>query len=170
MWKQASWPAKEHPFDDDFIRRISEGSGRQRLVAGGGANDGGSDGARTEFRDERAGGVRNPGHADGEQISDQFPRSKRSDGGLMEIPTGKKAMSDQETKFPEWQTPLEELREESDPNKLLEKAQNVETLILERLKVVFQGSDGRGERAALAEALHTLRVIKRDKLGFPDWQ
>jgi hypothetical protein len=88
----------------------------------------------------------------------------------MEIQTGTRAMSDRETKFPEWQTPLGELREESDPEKLFEKVQNVEILILERLTVVFQGNDGSGERQALAEALHTLRVIKRDKLGFPDWQ
>ncbi|MGA7852505.1 MAG: hypothetical protein WCA15_04205 [Candidatus Acidiferrales bacterium] len=88
----------------------------------------------------------------------------------MEIQRGTGVMSGEEMKFPEWQTPLRALAEESDPDKLFEKVQNVEILILERLQVVFQGSDGRGERVALAEALHTLRVIKRDKLGFPDWQ
>jgi hypothetical protein len=88
----------------------------------------------------------------------------------MNIQTGTRAMSDRETKFPEWQTSLGELREETDPDKLFEKVQNVEILILERLTVVFRAGDGGGEREALADALHTLRVIKRDKLGFPDWQ
>lgn len=79
-------------------------------------------------------------------------------------------MSGEEMKFSEWQEPLRALREESDPDTLFEKVHNVELLILERLQVVFRGSDGRGERVALAEALHTLRIFKRDKLGFPDWQ
>jgi hypothetical protein len=88
----------------------------------------------------------------------------------MEIQPGTSAMSGEEMKFPEWQQPLRALTEEPDPDKLFEKVHDVELLILERLQVLFQGSDGCGERAALAEALHTLRVIKRDKLGFPDWQ
>lgn len=79
-------------------------------------------------------------------------------------------MSDQQTKNREWQSRLWELEQETDPDKLFEKVQNVEILILERLTAVFQRSDGSGERETLAEALHTLRVIKRDKLGFPDWQ
>lgn len=89
---------------------------------------------------------------------------------MMEIQRGTSEMSGEEMKFPEWQEPVRALREESDPDTLFEKVHNVELLILERLQVVFRGSDGRGERVALAEALHTLRVIKRDKLGFPDWQ
>ena len=78
-------------------------------------------------------------------------------------------MSGEETNFPDWQAPLVALRGETDPDKLFEKVHKVELLILERLQVLFQGSDALDERAALAEALHTLRVIKRDKLGFPDW-
>ncbi|MGC2000903.1 MAG: hypothetical protein WA658_13660 [Candidatus Acidiferrales bacterium] len=88
----------------------------------------------------------------------------------MEIQRGTSEMSGEEMKFSEWQEPLRALREESDPDTLFEKVHNVELLILERLQVVFRGSDGRGERVALAEALHTLRIFKRDKLGFPDWQ
>lgn len=79
-------------------------------------------------------------------------------------------MSDAEMKFPEWQAPLRALDEETDPDKLFEKVQHVEILILERLQVLFRGSDGRSEQQALAEALHTLRVIKRDRLGYPDWK
>ncbi|MGA7916658.1 MAG: hypothetical protein WCA00_15600 [Candidatus Acidiferrales bacterium] len=79
-------------------------------------------------------------------------------------------MTDEVMKFPEWQAPLRALDQESDPDKLFEKVQHVEILILERLQVLFRGSDGRNEREALSGALHTLRVIKRDKLGYPDWK
>ena len=79
-------------------------------------------------------------------------------------------MSGEEMKYPEWQAASQGTHAGIRSGKLFEKVQNVEMLILERLQVVFRRSDGRGEQVALAEALHTLRIIKRDKLGFPDWQ
>jgi hypothetical protein len=59
---------------------------------------------------------------------------------------------------------------ETDPQKLSEKLQRVETLIQERLQDLYQKGDGSKEPEALKEALFALRIIKRDKLGFPDWQ
>lgn len=79
-------------------------------------------------------------------------------------------MSSEETKYQEWQTALEEMRAEADPDKLSEKLQKVESLIQERLQDLYRKGDGTEEHKALKEALFTLRVIKRDKLGFPDWQ
>ncbi len=79
-------------------------------------------------------------------------------------------MSDGKLKYPEWQAPLQELMLELDPEKLCEKIQKVETLIFERLQQIRQGNDGRSEQEAIDGALSILRVIKRDKLGFPDWQ
>jgi hypothetical protein len=79
-------------------------------------------------------------------------------------------MSDGALKYPEWQTPLQELVLEFDREKLREKIQKVETLIFERLQQAAQGSEGRSEQEAMNDALSVLRIIKRDKLGFPDWK
>lgn len=79
-------------------------------------------------------------------------------------------MSNEETKKREWQPVLEEIKLENDPEKLSKKLQEIEGVILERLQALHQKSDDRKEQEALKEALFTLRIIKRDKLGFPDWQ
>jgi hypothetical protein len=79
-------------------------------------------------------------------------------------------MGDGEPKYSEWQAPLRDLILEFDRNKLREKIQEVETLIFERLQQLRQESDGRGELQAINDALSLLRIIKRDKLDFPDWR
>jgi hypothetical protein len=79
-------------------------------------------------------------------------------------------MSDQETKSSEWQAVLQELKRETDPEKLSAKLQEVEGLILDRLQELYRKDDDSEEHEALKEALSTLRIVKRDKLGFPDWQ
>ena len=77
-------------------------------------------------------------------------------------------MSDRESKFP-WQDPFLELMLEDERERLGEHAQNVETLIFERLQQPHPSRNGREEHEAIIDALSILRVIKRDKLGFPDW-
>jgi hypothetical protein len=74
-------------------------------------------------------------------------------------------MSDGELKFPQWQGPLQELILEFDPQKLPEKIQQVEALVLERLQQLDHGSDGRVEKIALHDALTIVRIMKRDRLG-----
>jgi hypothetical protein len=91
--------------------------------------------------------------------------------GRMGSPSEKKAqMNDTELKYPEWQTPLQELILEFDRTKLPEKVQKAEAVILERLQQLGQGKDGQNEIQAINDALALLRVLKRDKLGFPDWK
>jgi hypothetical protein len=79
-------------------------------------------------------------------------------------------MTNEETKYQEWQAALREMRMETDPEKLSGKLQRVESLIQGRLQDLYRKSDGSKAREELKEALFTLRIIKRDKLGFPDWQ
>jgi hypothetical protein len=79
-------------------------------------------------------------------------------------------MSDRESRFLEWQAPLQELILELDREKLTQKVLAVEALVFERLQRPFEGSEGRSEREALRDALSVLRAIKRDRLGFPDWK
>jgi hypothetical protein len=73
--------------------------------------------------------------------------------------------------FPEWQIPLQDLILEIDRAKLHEKMQRVESLIYDRLQQLQAQRDGHvAEREALNDAISVLRVLKRDKLDFPDWK
>jgi hypothetical protein len=72
-------------------------------------------------------------------------------------------MSDSELKYPEWQTPLQEVMLEFDRERLQEKIQKVEALICERLQQLSHRGDGRREQQAINDALTILRIIKREK-------
>jgi hypothetical protein len=78
-------------------------------------------------------------------------------------------MNDQEFEVP-WGQPLMELMLEAEPEKRGEHLQRVESLIFDRFQQPVQASNGRAQRAAVDDALAILRAIKREKLGFPDWQ
>jgi inhibitor of KinA sporulation pathway (predicted exonuclease) len=79
-------------------------------------------------------------------------------------------MSEEQLRFPEWQGPLQDLILEFDRETMLAKVQEVEALIFERLRQLSASSDGRVEHEALHDALNVLRILKRDRLGFPDWK
>ena len=76
-------------------------------------------------------------------------------------------------RYPAWQRQYEAALHEPDPKKLLERVYAVEAAIFNRLQELAQTSentDHKAEEQAIAEALRTLRVLKRDKLQFPDWE
>jgi hypothetical protein len=94
------------------------------------------------------------------------------------------------TRFPAWQRAINAALNEADPQKLLEHIHSAETAIYNRLQELadnpnkYPKDPGKGpspgkeahiepyderERQAIAQALETLRCLKRDKLGFPDW-
>jgi hypothetical protein len=75
-----------------------------------------------------------------------------------------------ELKYPGWQAALREVILEFNREKLAEKAQQVEMLMAERLQQLRERDDRRDEQEAIRYALSVLRGIKRDKLGYPDWQ
>lgn len=103
------------------------------------------------------------GDPERQEISDQ---TYRVDNGQRR----NQPMSDGALKFPEWQTPLQEVILELDHEKLTEKMQKLETLLSERFQELQRESGSQAEQQALNDALSTLRIIKRDKLGFPDWK
>lgn len=80
----------------------------------------------------------------------------------------------QTARFPNWQAEVEAAVNEADPEKLLGRVHTAEVAIFNRLQEL--GKLPRGERAyaiergSLAKALETLRLLKRDRLGFPDWR
>jgi hypothetical protein len=75
--------------------------------------------------------------------------------------------------FPSWQRALEVALNEPDPKKLLERVHAAETAIFNRLQELAQNADDasqQAERLAIIDTCKTLLVLKRDKLGFPDWE
>lgn len=73
-------------------------------------------------------------------------------------------------KYPDWQTPLRDALLEFDKDKLKQRLTDVETAIYNRQQALSTSADSRDERQAIEDALVTLRVLKRDSLGFPDWE
>ncbi len=72
--------------------------------------------------------------------------------------------------YPEWQPEYQAALLELDTEKLRERVAAAETAIFNRLQAISHGSNHTGERQALEDAFASLRVLKRDNLGFPDWQ
>ena len=72
--------------------------------------------------------------------------------------------------YPEWQTEYQAALVELDRGKLPERVAASETAIFNRLQVISQSSDHQAERQAIEDALTALRFLKRDNLGFPDWE
>jgi hypothetical protein len=75
--------------------------------------------------------------------------------------------------FASWQSEVQAAVDETRSEKLLERVHAAEIAIFNRLQELAKdaraASSHQNEREALATALETLRVIKRDRLGFPDW-
>ena len=72
--------------------------------------------------------------------------------------------------YPEWQHEYQTALLELDTEKLRERVAAAETAIFDRLQAISQGSNHTAERQAIEDALASLRVLKRDNLGFPDWE
>lgn len=76
-------------------------------------------------------------------------------------------------RFPSWHSELQTASNETDPEKLLKCVHAAEVAIFNRLQELADGGlkDGthQEERDSLAEAVEKLRLLKRDRLGFPDW-
>ena len=72
--------------------------------------------------------------------------------------------------YPERQHEYQAALLELDREKLRERVIVAETAIFNRVQAMSQGQDGRAERQAIEDALESLRVLKRENLGFPDWE
>ena len=72
--------------------------------------------------------------------------------------------------YPEWQGEYLAALLEFDPKLLKERMQAAEGAIFKRLQAISQSTDNRTERQAIEDAVAVLRVLKRDRLNFPDWE
>ena len=70
--------------------------------------------------------------------------------------------------YPEWQPEHQAALLELDRKKLLERVTTAETAIFNRIQAI--SPEHAAERQAIEDALASLRVLKRDNLGFPDWE
>jgi hypothetical protein len=75
-----------------------------------------------------------------------------------------------ELSYPEWQQEYQAALLELDTEKLRERIAAAETAIFNRLQAISQGLNHTAQRQAIEDALASLRVLKRDNLGFPDWE
>ena len=73
-------------------------------------------------------------------------------------------------RYPEWQGPFQEALLEIDREKLQSKMMKAEEAIFERLQQLTGTSDSEAERHAIADAIASLRVLKTEKLNYPDWK
>jgi hypothetical protein len=72
--------------------------------------------------------------------------------------------------YPDWQQEYQAALLELDPDKLRERVEIAETAIFKRLQAISQYPDFGAEREAIEDALADLRVLKQEKLAFPDWE
>jgi hypothetical protein len=78
--------------------------------------------------------------------------------------------SDSDLKYPEWQSPFREALLELEREKLQSKMMKAEEAIFQRLQQLTGTSDSEGERQAIEDAISALRVLKTEKLNYPDWE
>ena len=86
---------------------------------------------------------------------------------------GQQGSSRSDIRYPAWQNEYQTAVLELDPRTLLERVHAAETAIFNRLQELAQNADrpeDKAERQAIADALSALRILKRDKLHFPDWE
>ena len=83
------------------------------------------------------------------------------------------ASSPSNIRYPAWQNEYQAALLELDPKTLLERIHTAEAAMFRCLQELVQSSDNpetEAEQLAIQDALSALRVLKRDKLGFPDWE
>jgi hypothetical protein len=79
-------------------------------------------------------------------------------------------LSNGELKYPKWQAQFQEAILERHREHLIEKIQKFEAAVFARLQELSSDSDHHGEREAIADAVTTLRGVKKDKLFYPNWK
>lgn len=77
---------------------------------------------------------------------------------------------DSEIIYPSWQNEYQAALVEVNSAMLPQRVEAAETAIFKRLQQLSQSADDFAERLVIEDALNSLRVLKRDELGFPDWE
>jgi len=72
--------------------------------------------------------------------------------------------------YPDWQQEYQAALLELDPQKLSERIADAEAAIFKRFQIISRSPNHEAERHALEDALASLRTLKTENLGFPDWE
>jgi hypothetical protein len=72
--------------------------------------------------------------------------------------------------YPAWQHKYYVALVETVPGKLSERVTVAETAIFKRPQTMSASADLQAERQAIEDALAGLRILKKERLGFPDWE
>ena len=72
--------------------------------------------------------------------------------------------------YPDWEPVYRAALLELDQQKLSERIADAEAAIFTRQQAISQSPNHIAERQAIEDALANLRTLKRDNLGFPDWE
>lgn len=75
-----------------------------------------------------------------------------------------------ELSFPEWQPEYQAILLETDQHRRHERLHAAEFAIVKRLQALKASSDGHIERAAIADAIHNLRRLQIEAMGYPAWK
>jgi hypothetical protein len=78
--------------------------------------------------------------------------------------------SSTESKIPAWQREYHAALVEVDRQRLQQRVIKAEEAISTRLQALIDTPNADAEHQAIENALESLRVLKRDKLGWPDWE
>ena len=70
--------------------------------------------------------------------------------------------------YPKWQNEYQVALLELDRKKLLGRATAAETAIFNRIQAI--SPEHAAERQAIEDAIASLRVLKTEKLNYPDWK
>ena len=73
-------------------------------------------------------------------------------------------------RFPNWQLEYQAALLEVDPQKLPERIKAAEAAIFLRQQALANTSGEHAERQAIEDAMHALRFLQTEKLGYPDWK
>ena len=87
-------------------------------------------------------------------------------------PMAEQGSSSSDLPFPAWQREHKAALLELDPKKLLERVHAAEDAIFNRLQELSHSDnpDHKAERQAIEDAIASLRVLKTEKLNYPDWK
>jgi hypothetical protein len=78
--------------------------------------------------------------------------------------------STESLRFPAWQREYHAALVEVDRRRLQQRVIKAEEAIFTRLQALIDTPNADVEHQAIENALASLRVLKRDKLGWPDWE
>jgi hypothetical protein len=108
-----------------------------------------------------------------EQVPIEIVQQQIAKGEILLAPTDEGPIEPQpetedteDLKYPQWQSVLAEALMEVDASRVKESIAAAEAAIVNRLQTILPEPDNRAERLAIADALASLRMLKKERSAF----